>query len=68
MHHVDQAAFASQALQRYSWPWTLGALVALAQVAKGAGQRRKGFVKGLCVPGLEPLQGLRPGACLGAQG
>jgi hypothetical protein len=35
MHHVDQAAFASQALLRY--PADLGALVALAQVAKARG-------------------------------
>jgi hypothetical protein len=32
MHHIDQAAFASQSLRRY--PADLGALVALAQVAK----------------------------------
>lgn len=35
MHHIDQAAFASQALLRY--PADLGALVALAQVAKARG-------------------------------
>jgi hypothetical protein len=35
MHHIDQAAFASQSLQRY--PADLGALVALAQVAKARG-------------------------------
>jgi hypothetical protein len=35
MHHLDQAAYASQALLRY--PADLGALVALAQVAKARG-------------------------------
>ena len=35
IHHIDQAAFAGQALQRY--PADLGALVALAQVAKARG-------------------------------
>jgi hypothetical protein len=35
MHHVDQAAYASKALLRY--PADLGALVALAQVAKAQG-------------------------------
>jgi hypothetical protein len=35
MHRIDQAAFASQALLRY--PADLGALVALAQVAKARG-------------------------------
>jgi hypothetical protein len=35
MHHVDQAAYASQALLRY--PADLGALVAIAQVAKARG-------------------------------
>jgi len=35
MHHIDKAAFASQALLRY--PADLGALVALAQVAKARG-------------------------------
>jgi hypothetical protein len=42
MHHIDQAAFASQALLRY--PADLGALVALAQVAKARGDE-EGFEK-----------------------
>jgi hypothetical protein len=42
MHHIDQAAFASQALQRY--PADLGALVALAQVAKARGDE-EGFAR-----------------------
>ena len=42
MHHVDQAAFASQALRRY--PADLGALVALAQVAK-AKDDEEGFTR-----------------------
>ncbi len=42
MHHIDQAAFASQALLRY--PADLGALVALAQVAKARGDD-DGFAK-----------------------
>ncbi len=42
MHHIDQAAFASQALRRY--PADLGALVALAQVAK-AKNDEEGFTR-----------------------